>query len=736
MRLIPSLLALLLAPLALSAQSGRQAVPETRRDGERPLAGAIRISEPIRVDGALLEPVWQGPPVASGFTQAEPREGEQATEETEVWVAFDDASLYVAARLADSEEPVVNDIKKDFSESSQDVFQVILDTFRDRRNGYVFSTNAAGARGDKQVANEGREINASWDAVWDVETQRTADGWTLEMEIPFRALRFDPESDRWGVNFGRTLRRNNEVAYWASIPRAYTFYRLSLAGDLTGLPRVSGGRDLRVKPFVLGGTVRPTGGEEFSGQTEVGVDVKYRLTEGLTLDVTANPDFAQVEADVQRVNLTQFSLFFQEKREFFLENSGLFYVGDAARNLRIRLTPTPDEDLLLFFSRRIGISDDGQAVPIRGGVRLTGQAAGLVVGGLWMRTGHLGDAPGSDWAVLRLRRNVLRGSDIGGIFMLRDGVGDDSGYNRVYGLDGYFRFPGEVDWSTYVVRSESPGVSDGQYAWRTSINREGNFHHIKLGAMELGEGFSNDLGFFNRTGVRKYFLDWGVRPRPESLRSIGIREIHPHLTWNYYEDLDAFIVAKRLHSGVTFFLESGGNVQLASDKSTEVIEQPFRIDRRIDPIPAGRHDWTTLVLSGATDSSRPVSVNYRGTVGGLWSGTQRAVSGGMTLRPSYRFQTTVSVNRTSAELDQPDASFVRTFWTGRANYSFNKNMFMDVLVQYDPGTKLLNSNVRFNLIHHALSDLFVVWNEQRFETGEGIRPGRSLTLKVTQMVAF
>ena len=720
--------------IELLAQSG--SLPDTRTDAERSQADAVALDEQIRLDGRLDESVWSGPPAASDFVQAEPREGEPATEATEVWVAYDSDHLYVAAYLHDRADPVVTDIKKDFVESSQDVFQVILDTFRDRRNGYVFVTNAEGARGDKQVANEGREINASWDAVWDVETQRVADGWTLEMRIPFRALRFDPDSDRWGVNFGRILRRNNEVAYWAPIPRAYTFYRLSLAGDLNRLPRATGGRDLRVKPFVLGSTVRPTGGDSFANNSEVGVDVKYRLTEGLTLDVTANPDFAQVEADVQRVNLTQFSLFFQEKREFFLENSGLFYVGDAARNLRVRLTPTPDEDLLLFFSRRIGINDAGQAVPIQGGVRLTGQAAGLVVGGLWMRTDDLGGAPGSDWAVLRLRKNVLRGSDVGGIVMTRNGVGVDGDFNHVYGLDTYIRFPGEVDWSTYVVRSDAPGMSDGQYAWRTSINREGNFNHIKAGVMELGDGFTNDLGFFKRTGVRKYFIDWGVRPRPESFRSVGIREIHPHIVWNYYEDLDGFIVAKRLHSGVTFFLESGGNIQLASDKSTEVITSPFQIDRRIDPIPVGRHDWTTLVLSGATDASRRISANYRGTVGGLWSGSQRSVSGGVTVRPSYRFRTTVSLSRTSADLDLPDASFVKTFVTTRANYSFNKNMFVDALVQYDPATELINSNIRFNLIHRPLSDVFLVWNEQRFETGEGIRPGRSLTLKVTQMVAF
>ena len=349
------------APLATSAQV---TVPDTRTDGQRPEARAVPTDTEIRVDGALDESVWQRAPAATDFIQAEPRQGFPATEATEVWVAYDDTHLYVAAYLHDSAEPTVNDIRKDFSESNQDGFQVILDPFRDRRSGYVFMTNPEGARGDRQVANEGREINASWDAVWRVETQRVSDGWTLEMEIPFRALRFDPDNDRWGINFARLLRRNNEVAFWASIPRSYNLYWLSLAGDLVGLPRASAGRDLRVKPFVLGARVRETGDNAFISQSEVGVDVKYRLTEGLTLDVTANPDFAQVEADVQRVNLTQFSLFFQEKREFFLENSGVFYVGDAARNIRVRLTPTPDQDLLPFFSRRIGISADGLAVPI------------------------------------------------------------------------------------------------------------------------------------------------------------------------------------------------------------------------------------------------------------------------------------------------------------------------------------------------------------------------------------
>lgn len=728
-------LSAILAFVGPSPARAQEELPSAITDAQRRHVTARSAQGDIAVDGRLDEAVWQTP-AESGFVQAEPREGRPATEASEVWVAYDDANLYVAARLHDREDPTVTDIRKDFNDTSQDVFQVILDTFRDRRNGYVFQTNPQGARGDRQVANEGREINRSWDAIWRVETGRFDGGWTVEMAIPFRALRFDPESDAWGINFGRLLRRENEVSYWAPIPRAYTFNRLSLAGDLDGLPRATAGRDLRIKPFTVASTVRETGGDSFDNDAEVGLDAKYGLTQGLTLDVTANPDFAQVEADEQRVNLTQFSLFYQEKREFFLENSGVFYVGDAARNTRVRLTPTPDEDLLLFFSRRIGISDDGRQVPIMGGARLTGQAAGVVVGGMWMRTDDFGGVPGNDYGVLRIRKNVLRGSDIGGIVMLRDAVGDDSSYNRVYGLDTYLRFPGEIDWSSYYVISESPAFDDGQYAWRTSLNREGNFHHIKLGLMEIGEGFQDDLGYFRRTGIRKYFIDWGVRPRPEAFRSFGVREIHPHIVWDYYDDLTGDIVAKRLHSGVTFFLEAGGNVQLAMDRSTEVITEPFVIDRSIDPIPAGRHDWDVWVLSGGTDASRMLSLTWRLARGGLWTGDQRTVSGGVTFRPSYAFSTNLGLSRTAADLDEPDASFTKTVWTSRSSYSFNEDIFMDALVQYDPRTRLLNSNVRFNWIHAPLSDVFLVWNEQRFETGEGIRPGRSFTLKVTKMLAF
>jgi len=733
--------AVLAAPSSLDAQDDAAGSARSRdlRELARPSLLAVPVAEPIRLDGRLEERVWRDNPAAGGFLQAEPREGEPVTEETEVWVAFDEDNLYVAARLHDSDPSgvMVNDIRKDFDDNSQDVFSVILDTFADHRNGYVFMTNPEGARGDRQVANEGREINTSWDAVWSVETQRTQDGWTLEMAIPFRALRFDARGEgRWGINFSRTIRRKNETGYWAPIPRSYNLMRLSLAGDLRGLPAGVKGRDLRAKPFGLAGTVRETGGKGFDQKLELGLDVKYGLTRGLTLDLAANPDFAQVEADEQKVNLTQFSLFFQEKREFFLENSGLFYVGDAARNNRINLQPTPDEDLLLFFSRRIGVNDGGQALPIRGGARLTGQVAGLEVGAIAMRTGDLDETPGSDFTVLRLRRNVLSASDVGAIFMMRQGVEVNDDYNRVYGVDSNMRFPGEVDWSSYLIRTDAPGVSNGNYAFRTSLNREGNFLHVKAGVLELGEGFRNDLGYYRRTGVRKWFTDAGLRPRPAWFRRLGGREIHPHMTWSYYEDLGGRMAAKKLHTATSFFLESGAWLEVSANPNYQRIDAPFTIDKRVDPIPSGGYHWNEWMVRGSTDESRRVVLNATGIVGGLWSGTQKTVQASFIARPTYRLEASLGLHRTAAELDLPEAEFVKTFWTGKASYSFSRSMFVDALVQYDPATRQYNSNVRFNFIHHPLSDLYVVWNEQRFFTGQDIVPGRSLTVKLTQMVAF
>ena len=282
-----------------------------------PSVHAVRTSKPIVIDGLLDDAAWASATAVGGFTQAEPHAGEPASEATEVRVLYDAEFLYVGAVLHDRDAShiVVNDIRKDFKEEDQDDFEVLLDTFHDRRNGYLFVTNAAGARGDRQVANEGREVNTSWDGVWSVKTKRTDDGWSVEMAIPFRTLRYQTGSaEGWGINFARRIRHKNEVTYWSPVPRAFSITRVSLAGVLEGLEIDTKSRDLRIKPYVTGRTVRDVGGVKAVTAEATGLDVTYGVTRHLGLNVSVNPDFAQVEADEQQVNLTQFSQFFPKAR--------------------------------------------------------------------------------------------------------------------------------------------------------------------------------------------------------------------------------------------------------------------------------------------------------------------------------------------------------------------------------------------------------------------------------------
>ncbi|OGU01785.1 MAG: hypothetical protein A2W29_04760 [Gemmatimonadetes bacterium RBG_16_66_8] len=735
------------APPVLPQQTdpaGAPAVPATAprsTDGRLELAATLAAT-PVVLDGNLDDPVWQNARPASGFVQAEPDEGRPATETTQVWIAYDADYLYIAAYCQDRDPDgiVVSDIRKDFALEDQDTFEAILDTFGDRRNGYVFATNPAGARADQQVTNEGRAVNTSWDAPWSARARVVADGWTLEMAIPFASLRAEVlERTVWGVNFSRRIRRKNEVTFWSPVPRAYTLARLSLAGNLVGLGAVRKGRDLRITPYVAGRTVRETGGASFDRSADAGVDLKYGLTNGLTMDVAVNPEFAQAEADEQQVNLTQFSQFFPEKREFFLENSGLFYLGDTPRNRRVTLAPNADEDLLLFFSRRMGLAGDGRPIGIDAGVRVTGQEGGVQVGALALRSRGLDLAiPANDYAVVRLRRNVLANSDVGAIFMMRSGVEDRGDHNYVYGMDANIRLPSRIDWSSYLIQTETGGVGGARYAWFTSLNREANFVHLKGGLQTITSNFNDELGFYRRTGVRNWSLDVGIRPRLPALRRHGIREMHPHVVWNWYSDADDGVigreVARRLHNGYTFFLNDGGFSEISWNPRGDTLEAAFSLHPDRALIPIGVYRWNEYQLRYNSDASRTVSIGLTGIVGGLWSGTQQTVHGSITLKPDYRFRTTVGVQRTAGDL--PDGSFVRTIWTGRANYSFTTNMFVDALAQYDAVRKRVNVNVRFNLIHHPLSNLYIVYNEQRFTTDAAPVAGRSVIVKLTQMLAF
>ena len=734
MRVLGLILLCLLSATNATAESGR---PVQSPDGRRAVQ-AVELVTPVALDGSLDDEAWASVEPTGGFVQAEPNEGQPSTEATEVRVGFDREALYIAVycRDTDAGSVIVNDIRKDFPQGEQDSFEVLLDTFADRRNGFVFITNPEGARSDTQIANEGREVNTSWDAVWRVAAKKHEDGWSAEMRIPFKTLRFEPgDGTEWGVNFARRIRRKNEVSYWSPVPRAYSIYRASQGGTLVGLPNVDQGRNLRIKPFLVAGTTRATGGASFDPDADVGLDVKYGVTPALTLDLTVNPDFAQVEADEQQVNLTRFSLFYPEKREFFLENSGIFYFGDIPRNQRqpSRFRP-PEEDLLLFFSRRIGLTDQGEQIPIIGGARLTGRAAGFGIGVMSMQTGDTDALPTTNYTVLRARRDVLRNSDVGAIFMNRQSnVSGD--YNRVVGADANFRFLRYLSWNSFFAKSETPGRSGGDLAWKTSLGWEDSFHHYQYSILNIDEDFTADIGFVRRTGVRKHFVDAGVRPRPAWLRKFGFREFHPHTRLSRYTDLDNTEVTTNDHWAASLQFERGGFIEYAVNPRLDTLTAPFRVQPTV-AIPAGQYRWNEYQLTVELDRSRMISGSATITNGGFWDGTQNSQRIALVVKPSYRFLVDVAMQRNDITLRTPSAVFTTKLVAVRTAYSFSTNMFLDSLLQYNSDVRQFNANVRFNIIHRPLSDLFVVFNEQQFTDRPDTAPGRAVIVKYTHMLSF
>ncbi|HMD34673.1 MAG TPA: DUF5916 domain-containing protein [Vicinamibacterales bacterium] len=702
---------------------------------DRRVVTAVRTPAAIVVDGSLDEEIWTNSLPAADFVQAEPHEGAAATEPTEVRVVFDTEAIYFGVRCRDSGRgPIVNDIRKDFIPGDQDSIEILLDTFADRRNGFVFVVNAAGAKSDTQIANEGRDVNTNWDAVWSVATKIADDGWTAEIRIPFKTLRFERGQDHiWGINFSRRIRRKNEIDYWSPVPRVYNLYRAGFGGTLEGLPDAAQGRNLRIKPWSSVDATRAIGGA-LKPDAHAGLDVKYGVTPGLTLDGTVRPDFAQAEADEQQVNLTQFSLFYPEKREFFLENSGIFYFGDIPRESRLgvaRFSP-PEEEMLLFFSRRIGLTDAGTTIPIDAGARLTGRAGPYGIGVLTIRTNPETGA-GDTYTVLRGRRDVLGTSDVGAIFLSRDSE-TQGNYNRVFGADANFRFFRALSINGFFTKSETPGVTSGQLSGKGSITWNANFLHTQYSFLTVGDNFRDDVGFIKRTGIRKHFADFGVRPRPEWARRLGIRELHPHARANIYNDQSGVEVSHTNHVAFGVFLEDGGIIEFAMNPRYERIVVPFRVrpDQAFDP---GAYGWNEYDLSVETNHSAKVSGSLDLITGGFWTGTQRTTQAGVIVRPSYHLTLDVALRRNDIDLPFPMRAFTTNLLTTRIGYAFNTRTFLDTLLQYNTDLKLFSANVRFDLIHRPLSDLFIVYNEQQL-TDQIIASGRGLIIKYTHMLTF
>jgi hypothetical protein len=692
---------------------------------------AYTLKTPPNVDGRV-DSDWMSFEPARDFVQQLPAEGEPASEPTEVRVGYTKDTLYVAVICFDSEPAAIRSTqgRRDGALDQTDAFQILLDSYNDDQNGYIFATTVSGIEYDAQIVHGGQSrqvggpsragqsggsgtagaqsggissFNLNWDGVWKVHTQITERGWEAEFAIPFRTLRFNSGPDQtWGVNFMRNLRRKNEQSYWSPVPRAFDLQRVSLAGDLRGV-EAKFDHTFQVVPFIVGGiqqdyTQSPA---VKNYKPEVGMDAKYTLTSSLTLDFTVNTDFAQVEVDEEQVNLTRFNLFFPEKRPFFLENSGYFAVG------------TPQE-VELFFSRRIGIDQSGAQIPIVGGVRLSGKQGKYNVGLLNMQTeGVLGIAPGNNFTVMRLAREFGRRSSLGVIALNKSPTGvraDQFHSNQTYGVDANLGFGDHLTLFNYVAKTHTPGLRGRDHAASSSFLYDSDLLRLEGGYTEVGENFNPEVGFVQRIGYRRPNYGIFVSPRPKNSRFI--RRFWPHHHWQGYYRFDGRPESGFRHSDFRVDFQDGSSAGLAFNQNFEQLFKPFEIHPGV-VLPVGSYPFNNWSLYGNSDRSAKLYASGNYAWGAFYSGRIRTLTLGGGLRSNYRYLLSTSYVRNDVEL--PVGNFTTHLAILQFNYSFTPKSYLQSLIQYNSDSHQVGMNIRFAMIRLANTGLFIVYNS-RFDT--------------------
>ncbi len=727
--LLPAGLVLLVLGSPLAAQ--------TEGDGDTPGRGVSLTAQAARtelapiVDGRPDEAMWRTAPVLGDFVQREPTEGRPASEQTEVRILYDDHALYIGAWLFDRDPASIlpGETRRDAELQEGDAFVVVLDTYRDRQNGFLFATTPAGIEYDGQITREGQGgtgrpgmgrgtaqagsgggFNKNWDGSWDVATSRDERGWYAEFRIPFSTLRYGSSGvQTWGLNLSRNIRRNNEEAFWAPIPRQFDLYRVSMAGTLTSLEAPSQ-RTLTVTPYLLGSARRDyVAGNDAAWKGDVGGDAKVGLTPSLTLDLTYNTDFAQVEVDEQQVNLTRFRLFFPEKRPFFLENAGTFSVG------------TPQE-VELFFSRRIGI-EDGQPVPIVAGGRVSGKAGGLTLGLLSIQTEELqaadprgaGDpvtlVPSNNYSVARVMRELPNRTRFGAIAVSRLNTADTEDYNVTYGLDGRLGIGRALTFDAYAAGTQtSDPIREGaEYAYSMSGAYTGSVWSFNAAFREVSEAFNPEVGFLERGDYR--FVNLRAM---QKIRFPGVpwfREMRPHASLNQYFDLDGFTESRWVHIDSHFEFANGAFFQLpALNLHREGLKVPFEIAKGV-VIPAGSYDYVNWGFAYNTNRSAPISIEGGIDIGGFYTGRRAGANTTLNGRIGDKLLGSLRLTHYDVRLDEGD--FTTSLIGLRAAYSFTPRVYLQSLIQYNDQTENFSSNIRFGWLNTAGTGLFIVYNDSQ-----------------------
>ena len=723
-------LAVAAAAVVLSAASGF--AQDTELDRREMTALRLAEGEQVQLDGLLDEALWSRAVPATNFIQVDPDNGAPATEETEVRIVYTREALYMGVRAFDSEPDrwLGYQRRRDEFLSSDDRFMWTIDTFLDERSGYFFEMNPAGLMADALLGVNGQ--SRQWDGIWNARHNHDELGWTLEIEIPFRTLNFDPDNDTWGINFQRTVRRKNEDSRWMGWGRNQSLQRMTNAGWVTGISEVTQGNGLDIKPYGV------FTGQEVGGDTandgSVGLDIFYNPTPGMRATVTFNTDFAQTEVDDRQVNLTQFSLFFPEKRDFFLDGATFFDFGSPTTD-SLRVNP--------FFSRNIGLNVDREPQPINFGTKITGQVGEQDVGILHVRTGDEDGVIGGDFTVARVRRRMFTESYVGALYTRRD--------SRVSGADALHTVGADVrlatssflgsqnfDATAWWLMATSPDdrITDDRGAFGLTLNYPNDRWSGGIDLREVQANFAPSLGFVTRAGYRRYSPNIQFAPRPTG---------HPYIrqfTFNVSVDTQTDMandLLKREVSAQLFgiSLQSQDSFSVTLNQTREQLDRPFRVARRFT-LPIGREqDSTWFMVRWQTANRRVLALNGNIGFGEFYDGTRESATVNLTvrMRPGYIVYLTGQFN----DIDVPEGRVTTRLYRVVGETQFTPFVALVNTLQYDTVSQVLGSQSRFRWIITPGSDLYLVYTHNwvddptldRFETLE-----RRLASKVLYTYRF
>lgn len=692
---------------------------------------AVRLldSDVLRIDGIPDETVWERAQPATDFIQRDPANGAPATERTEVRVLYDTDRLVIGVVLHDTEPARVlgNQMQRDQSFQADDRFMLTLDTFLDGRSGYYFEVNPAGAMGDGLInpgdtdEGLGAGVNDAWDGIWLARVQRTATGWSAEIEIPFRTVNFAPAGDAWGVNFQRTVRRKNEESLWTGFARNLGLTRMSNAGRLEGLGGMSQGMGLDLKPYAVG-NVSSAPGRGRSGAVatgDVGFDVFYNLTPALRANVSVNTDFAETEVDDRQVNLTRFPLFFEEKRDFFLQGSSYF---DFARDLGNQIMP--------FFSRRIGLDGRGQPQPIHVGAKVTGQVGAFDVGALQVRAGESVNSPGADFSVLRVRRRAFEQSYIGGLYTRRSDRTPGASDAQTAGIDASLRtsrFRGDqtIDLSGYYIWTSNPLDTGDSSAFGARLQYPNDPFAFDVYYREIQPNYDPRVGFLQRTGIRVTNPDveyvWRFDDHP------WLRSWETGVDLQFINDPDNRSLTRDLgFTPISLEFNDGSEASFTISRQFERLDEDFEISDGVILPFGGEYGFTRYAFEAETADQYPVSVNGSVVFGDFFSGDRQEYGFGVDLRP--RPGVALSLETEHNVLNLAQGSFSTDVFRLAANTQFSPWLSLVNNLQYDSVSRQLGWQMRFRWIQRPGNDLFLVYTHNWEELSRPDGPARFGTL--------